>query len=44
MKVIIIGAGMGGATAGIALQHCGYQVEIFEAVRQSRFGLMASNA
>ena len=34
MKVIIIGAGMGGATAGIALQHCGYQVEIFEAVRQ----------
>lgn len=34
MKAIIIGAGMGGATAGIALQNLGYQVEIYEAVRQ----------
>ena len=34
MKVIIIGAGMGGATAGIALQKVGCRVEIYEAVRE----------
>jgi FAD-dependent urate hydroxylase len=30
LKVIIIGAGMGGLTAGIALQQAGYTVEIYE--------------
>ncbi|WP_413731180.1 FAD-dependent urate hydroxylase HpxO [Sodalis sp. RH20] len=32
MKAIIIGAGMGGASAGIALRNVGYQTEIYEAV------------
>lgn len=34
MKAIIIGAGMGGATAGIALQNMGCRVEIYESVRE----------
>ena len=32
MKVIIIGAGMGGLSAGIALKRIGYDVEIYEQV------------
>lgn len=32
MKVSIIGAGMGGLTAGIALKRCGHEVQIFEKV------------
>ncbi len=32
MKAIIIGAGMGGACAGIALKNFGYDTEIYEAV------------
>ncbi|XBS70912.1 FAD-dependent urate hydroxylase HpxO [Acerihabitans sp. KWT182] len=34
MNVIIIGAGMGGTTAGIALQNSGCRVEIYEAVKE----------
>lgn len=34
MKIIIIGAGMGGLTAGIALKRFGHQVTIYEQVAQ----------
>lgn len=34
MKAIIIGAGMGGLCAGIALKRIGYQVKVFEKVRE----------
>jgi FAD-dependent urate hydroxylase len=34
LKAIIIGAGMGGLTAGIALQQAGYTVEIYDRVKQ----------
>ncbi|NDL62681.1 FAD-dependent urate hydroxylase HpxO [Acerihabitans arboris] len=34
MKAIVIGAGMGGASAGIALRNFGWQTEIYEAVAQ----------
>lgn len=34
MKIIIIGAGMGGLTAGIALKRLGYEVHIYEQVRE----------
>lgn len=48
MKINIIGAGIGGLTAAIALQHKGHQVEIFEAAAELRpIGagiIMASNA
>lgn len=36
MKVIVIGAGMGGLSAGIALKRFGQQVEVYEAVREIR--------
>jgi FAD-dependent urate hydroxylase len=36
LKVIIIGAGMGGLTTGIALQQAGYHVEIYDRVRELR--------
>ena len=36
LKVIIIGAGMGGLTTGIALQQAGYTVEIYDRVRELR--------
>ena len=36
MKIIIIGAGMGGLTAGIALQRAGHEVEVFEKVQEIR--------
>jgi FAD-dependent urate hydroxylase len=36
MKVIIIGAGIGGASAGIALRRLGHQVEIYEQVTENR--------
>ncbi|KAF1018034.1 MAG: FAD-dependent urate hydroxylase [Paracidovorax wautersii] len=32
MKVIIIGAGMGGLSAGIALQRFGHEVAVYEQV------------
>lgn len=35
MKIIIIGAGIGGLTAGIALKHSGHEVEIYERASQS---------
>lgn len=36
LKVIVIGAGMGGLTTGIALQQAGYTVEIYDRVRELR--------
>ena len=36
LKVIIIGAGIGGLTTGIAMQQAGYTVEIYDRVRQLR--------
>ncbi len=36
MKIIIIGAGIGGASAGIALQRLGHEVEIYEQVTENR--------
>ncbi len=36
LKVIIIGAGMGGLTAGLALQQAGYTVEIYDRVKELR--------
>jgi FAD-dependent urate hydroxylase len=36
LKAIIIGAGMGGLTTGIALQQAGYTVEIYDRVRELR--------
>jgi FAD-dependent urate hydroxylase len=34
MKAIVIGAGMGGLCAGIALKRIGYEVKVFEKVRE----------
>lgn len=36
LKVIVIGAGIGGLTAGIALRQAGYTVEIYEKVKEMR--------
>ncbi|MBW4464247.1 MAG: FAD-dependent urate hydroxylase HpxO [Pegethrix bostrychoides GSE-TBD4-15B] len=36
LKIVIIGAGIGGLTAGIALKQAGYQVEIYDRVRELR--------
>lgn len=36
LKVVIIGAGIGGLTAGIALQQAGYEVAIFDRVKELR--------
>jgi FAD-dependent urate hydroxylase len=36
LKIIIIGAGMGGLTAGIALQQAGYTVEIYDRTKELR--------
>jgi FAD-dependent urate hydroxylase len=36
LKVIIIGAGMGGLTAGVALRQIGYEVEIYDRVKELR--------
>ena len=36
LKVVIIGAGMGGLTAAIALRQVGYEVEIYEKVNKIR--------
>lgn len=36
LKVIVIGAGIGGLTAGIALQQAGFEVEIYDRVRDLR--------
>lgn len=36
MRIIIIGAGIGGASAGIALRRLGHQVQIFEQVTENK--------
>jgi FAD-dependent urate hydroxylase len=36
LKVIVIGAGIGGLTTGVALQQAGYQVEIYDRVSELR--------
>ncbi|QYO62646.1 FAD-dependent oxidoreductase [Leptolyngbya sp. 7M] len=36
LKVVIIGSGIGGLTAGIALAQAGYQVEIYDRVGELR--------
>lgn len=36
LKVIVIGAGIGGLTTGIALQQAGYQVELYDRVAELR--------
>ncbi|MBF2072616.1 MAG: FAD-dependent urate hydroxylase HpxO [Synechococcales cyanobacterium C42_A2020_086] len=36
LKVVIIGAGIGGLTAGIALKQAGYEVEIYDRVKELR--------
>ncbi|WP_293348493.1 MULTISPECIES: FAD-dependent urate hydroxylase HpxO [unclassified Microcoleus] len=36
LKVVIIGAGIGGLTAGIALQQAGYEVAIYDRVKELR--------
>lgn len=36
LRVVIIGAGIGGLTAAIALQHAGYEVEVYDRVRDLR--------
>jgi FAD-dependent urate hydroxylase len=36
LKAVIIGAGIGGLTSGIALHQAGYQVEIFDRVKELR--------
>jgi FAD-dependent urate hydroxylase len=36
LKIIIIGAGIGGLTTGIALKKAGYQVEIYDKVKELR--------
>jgi len=36
LKAIVVGAGMGGLTAGIALQQAGYKVEIYDRVSELR--------
>jgi FAD-dependent urate hydroxylase len=36
LKVVIIGAGMGGLTAGIALRQAGYPVQIYDRVQELR--------
>ncbi len=36
LKAIVIGAGIGGLTAGIALRQAGYEVEIYDRVRDLR--------
>ena len=36
MKAIIIGAGIGGMSSALALGRCGYETEVFEAVKQMK--------
>lgn len=36
LKAIVIGAGMGGLTAGLALRQAGYEVEIYDRVKELR--------
>ncbi len=36
MKALIIGAGIGGMSTALALSRCGYETEVFEAVKQMK--------
>lgn len=36
LKVVVIGAGIGGLTAGIALSQAGYEVEVYDRVKEMR--------
>ncbi|MCU0536719.1 MAG: FAD-dependent monooxygenase, partial [Hydrococcus sp. Prado102] len=36
LKVVIVGAGIGGLTAGIALRQAGFEVEIYDRVKELR--------
>ena len=36
LKAIVVGAGMGGLTAAIALKQVGYRVEVYDRVRELR--------
>ena len=36
MKIIIIGAGIGGASAGIALARLGHEVVIYDRMRENK--------
>jgi FAD-dependent urate hydroxylase len=36
LKVVIVGAGIGGLTAAIALQQAGFEVEIYDRVKEMR--------
>ncbi|PZU92836.1 MAG: monooxygenase [Pseudanabaena sp.] len=36
LKAVVIGAGIGGLTAGIALRQAGYEVEVYDRVRELR--------
>ena len=36
LKVVIIGAGIGGLTTGIAMRQAGYQVEIYDRAQELR--------
>lgn len=36
LKVVIIGAGIGGLTAGVALHQAGYEIEIYDRVKELR--------
>lgn len=34
LKIIVVGAGMGGLTAALALRHAGFEVEVYDRVRE----------
>ncbi|WAL58624.1 FAD-dependent urate hydroxylase HpxO [Thermocoleostomius sinensis] len=36
LKIVVIGAGIGGLTAGIALKQAGYEVEIYDRIKEMR--------
>ena len=36
LKIIVVGAGMGGLTTALAMKQAGYQVEIYDRVRELR--------
>jgi FAD-dependent urate hydroxylase len=36
LKIVVIGAGIGGLTSGIALSQVGYEVEVYDRVKELR--------
>ncbi|MEL6765165.1 MAG: NAD(P)-binding protein, partial [Cyanobacteria bacterium J06607_6] len=36
LKIIVVGAGMGGLTTALAMQQAGYTVEVYDRVRELR--------